>query len=102
MLLSLFFFFFSSRRRHTRWNCDWSLDVCSSDLLRVATPSVTVFCVSALMNVSANMNSFHAEINTRIPAVIKEGETSRSEERREGKSGDIGGRRSIKKKKRKR
>src|SRR5689334_17193613 len=23
--------FFSSRRRHTRWNCDWSSDVCSSD-----------------------------------------------------------------------
>src|SRR5689334_3368295 len=28
----LCFFFFSSRRRHTRWNCDWSSDVCSSDL----------------------------------------------------------------------
>src|SRR5438309_7183928 len=28
-----FLFFFSSRRRHTRWNCDWSSDVCSSDLL---------------------------------------------------------------------
>src|SRR6266481_5951799 len=27
-------FFFSSRRRHTRWNCDWSSDVCSSDLTR--------------------------------------------------------------------
>src|SRR5579862_7207736 len=27
-----YFFFFSSRRRHTRWNCDWSSDVCSSDL----------------------------------------------------------------------
>src|SRR5689334_24996392 len=24
--------FFSSRRRHTSWNCDWSSDVCSSDL----------------------------------------------------------------------
>src|SRR6266481_689324 len=31
----LYFFFFSSRRRHTRWNCDWSSDVCSSDLLHV-------------------------------------------------------------------
>src|SRR6266568_7712844 len=28
----MLFFFFSSRRRHTRWNCDWSSDVCSSDL----------------------------------------------------------------------
>src|SRR5882762_10427300 len=27
-----FFFFFSSRRRHTRFKCDWSSDVCSSDL----------------------------------------------------------------------
>src|SRR6266567_8415428 len=25
-------FFFSSRRRHTRCDCDWSSDVCSSDL----------------------------------------------------------------------
>src|SRR5689334_16393568 len=32
MLSYLCFFFFSSRRRHTRWNCDWSSDVCSSDL----------------------------------------------------------------------
>src|SRR5205085_7332042 len=28
------FFFFSSRRRHTRFDCDWSSDVCSSDLAR--------------------------------------------------------------------
>src|SRR5437588_13123252 len=28
----LFLFFFSSRRRHTRSLCDWSSDVCSSDL----------------------------------------------------------------------
>src|SRR2546430_11462990 len=26
-------FFFSSRRRHTRFDCDWSSDVCSSDLV---------------------------------------------------------------------
>src|SRR6266481_7442500 len=31
-MFMMFFFFFSSRRRHTRWNCDWSSDVCSSDL----------------------------------------------------------------------
>src|SRR2546430_4505574 len=29
----MFMFFFSSRRRHTRFDCDWSSDVCSSDLL---------------------------------------------------------------------
>src|SRR5260221_10609366 len=32
LLHELFFFFFSSRRRHTRSLCDWSSDVCSSDL----------------------------------------------------------------------
>src|SRR5260370_31889800 len=36
-------FFFSSRRRHTRFKCDWSSDVCSSDLLiaRRSIPSIT-------------------------------------------------------------
>src|SRR2546430_7193091 len=29
-------FFVSSRRRHTRFDCDWSSDVCSSDLLTIA------------------------------------------------------------------
>src|SRR5437588_499113 len=35
----LFVFFFSSRRRHTRSLCDWSSDVCSSDLQSVDTNS---------------------------------------------------------------
>src|SRR5260221_8399869 len=33
LLHDVFFFFFSSRRRHTRSLCDWSSDVCSSDLV---------------------------------------------------------------------
>src|SRR5256886_2871837 len=35
-------FFFSSRRRHTRFDCDWSSDVCSSDLvaLKVIRPEL--------------------------------------------------------------
>src|SRR3990167_2656368 len=32
-MVIFFFFFFTSRRRHTRFDCDWSSDVCSSDLL---------------------------------------------------------------------
>src|SRR5207237_3093977 len=32
IIFVFFFFFFSSRRRHTRFKCDWSSDVCSSDL----------------------------------------------------------------------
>src|SRR6266571_543950 len=34
------FFFFSSRRRHTRLTCDWSSDVCSSDLDSRSGPGV--------------------------------------------------------------
>src|SRR5260370_15437641 len=30
--MQLLLIFFSSRRRHTRFKCDWSSDVCSSDL----------------------------------------------------------------------
>src|SRR6266853_5421475 len=37
--LFVFFFFFSSRRRHTRFDCDWSSDVCSSDLELYAVPT---------------------------------------------------------------
>src|SRR5690242_21151110 len=36
MFCFFFFFFFSSRRRHTRLTCDWSSDVCSSDLVLLA------------------------------------------------------------------
>src|SRR2546430_10437723 len=38
-------FFFSSRRRHTRFDCDWSSDVCSSDLTE--TPSFAQLAVAA-------------------------------------------------------
>src|SRR5256886_12077469 len=38
-------FFFSSRRRHTRFDCDWSSDVCSSDLaVAVAQPTRESHC----------------------------------------------------------
>src|SRR3989475_11123447 len=36
VILLVFLFFFSSRRRHTRFDCDWSSDVCSSDLVQRA------------------------------------------------------------------
>src|SRR2546430_13679259 len=34
----IYFFFFKSRRRHTIFDCDWSSDVCSSDLLLAVYP----------------------------------------------------------------
>src|SRR6266478_3956546 len=43
-LFFFFFFFFSSRRRHTRFDCEWSSDVCSSDLARFF-PSALVDCL---------------------------------------------------------
>src|SRR5688572_31790257 len=43
-------FFFSSRRRHTRFDCDWSSDVCSSDLPppTSATPHQSSSCTPPL------------------------------------------------------
>src|SRR5256886_11017311 len=45
-LLSVFFF--SSRRRHTRFDCDWSSDVCSSDLKIGMAVVAVVFIAFAL------------------------------------------------------
>src|SRR2546427_3224205 len=43
--------FFSSRRRHTRFDCDWSSDVCSSDLdaareLQKASPKTKIILLT--------------------------------------------------------
>src|SRR6266478_1539114 len=47
-------FFFSSRRRHTIFDCDWSSDVCSSDLVR----SGSLICrILLLMEESEMKNS---------------------------------------------
>src|SRR2546430_16391650 len=46
------FFFFSSRRRHTRFDCDWSSDVCSSDLtegLGIAAPAFQSYVMPAAL-----------------------------------------------------
>src|SRR5205085_4282427 len=47
-------FFFSSRRRHTRFDCDWSSDVCSSDLAfeRGILPGPRVFASGPAMSVT--------------------------------------------------
>src|SRR5438034_2771984 len=44
----LFVFFFSSRRRHTRSLCDWSSDVCSSDLADFSVGRLGSSCASEL------------------------------------------------------
>src|SRR5947207_14138651 len=66
------FFFFSSRRRHTRSLCDWSSDVCSSDL--------TGFLYSLAMPFVAD--AVRAE---RLQRARAQWPRLRSEERRVGK-----------------
>src|SRR2546427_7799391 len=85
-LCSFFFFFFSSRRRHTRFDCDWSSDVCSSDLhlKKESQPA----CSNMRFN----------RLGELLPGRVS-GSRLRSEERRVGKGVDLGGRRIIKKKK---
>src|SRR5256886_10008655 len=86
-------FFFSSRRRHTRFDCDWSSDVCSSDLtfglkianwfsenqrniarFRDAAAQMAVGKISGAVGTASHLGT---EIEERI--------CKRSEERRVGK-----------------
>src|SRR3972149_9847638 len=39
--------FFPSRSRHTRFDCDWSSDVCSSDLVGLGAAGGALFGVAA-------------------------------------------------------
>src|SRR2546430_13680833 len=102
MRLRCMLFFFSSRRRHTRFDCDWSSDVCSSDLQRVklaySTDLVLVMLPSRRFPRLARwQGSF-----PRDEIFVDQSQSFiqlRSEERRVGKSVDLGGRRIIKKKK---
>src|SRR2546430_3600181 len=87
-------FFFSSRRRHTRFDCDWSSDVCSSDLFKhtcSATGNLSFPCLprkrtaqasapiaSATLRWPCESKSFYTKTSTRLPE-------QRSEERRVGK-----------------
>src|SRR2546422_11598044 len=73
-------FFFSSRRRHTRCSRDWSSDVCSSDL-------------------RWRLGECRQRRHLRGDESGHGRAARRSEERRVGKSVDLGGRRIIKKKK---
>src|SRR5688572_32535735 len=76
-------FFLSSRGRHTRFDCDWSSDVCSSDL-SVKIGNVTLKPGEAYSNGRIDAN---ADINQAI--AWKNGvfnfHKMRSEERRVGK-----------------
>src|SRR2546430_5383143 len=67
-------FFFSSRRRHTRFDCDWSSDVCSSDLSK---DDNEVMYLLAKKFGFADLMFKNIKVENNVP--------SRSEERRVGK-----------------
>src|SRR2546430_14189324 len=96
-------YFFSSRRRHTRFDCDWSSDVCSSDLwtagrrrrrdtragrqrARDCERGLGAWCLRALA-VRHTKRGLESGGKRDRKSVV------------EGKSVDLGGRRIIKKKK---
>src|SRR2546430_17483205 len=84
-------FLFSSRRRHTRFDCDWSSDVCSSDL------------GGSDLYVAQRRDKDDDFGWGRPPRIVARGTMGHPDVDRksvvEGKSVDLGGRRIIKKKK---
>src|SRR5438034_9839941 len=86
---AVYVFFFSSRRRHTRSLCDWSSDVCSSDLANEGG----TFGRSHVLDTIRNQGGGLAGIASVAVADEKIGErrkilgdvAARSEERRVGK-----------------
>src|SRR5205085_6607688 len=83
-------FFFSSRRRHTRFDCDWSSDVCSSDL-----GSPILLRHASAIRTAAELPKHHSTGLALAPSAPPAGPcraacghthpTCRSEERRVGK-----------------
>src|SRR5260370_26919300 len=90
--LRIFIFFFSSRRRHTRFKCDWSSDVCSSDLaakifsdlrcIPIRTESTTIVKAGGAR---AQLGASAWLVSGVACAFARAGSTRRSEERRVGK-----------------
>src|SRR5256886_8842408 len=87
----LSYFFFSSRRRHTRFDCDWSSDVCSSDLWThpMGTDNAGRDILARVLS-GGQISLMVALISTLVSLVIgvSYGATAgyiRSEERRVGK-----------------
>src|SRR5690242_21259795 len=86
------FFFFSSRRRHTRLTCDWSSDVCSSDLGADLVVHATPVRDEPIVELRAGQTlvdlpyprSATAELAAANGARVLDG-LERSEERRVGK-----------------
>src|SRR2546427_11514260 len=103
LIFLFFFFFFSSRRRHTRFDCDWSSDVCSSDLdaparmqpddlLRLNARNakgdpvpLSTFATTKWVKGAQQTVRYNGYPAVRIEGSAAPGFSSRSEERRVGK-----------------
>src|SRR5205085_4897050 len=92
-------FFFSSRRRHTRFDCDWSSDVCSSDLVAVTGPGAYAFIreeEKALHRIADVLKTPLVNLEKRVQSLLEERRAlekrveERSEERRVGKESSGG------------
>src|SRR5689334_23593763 len=70
-------FFFSSRRRHTRWNCDWSSDVCSSDLVRLPARRIAIVVRDRL---AVHRQSIVGQQSVLCELADDDGKTTRLEE----------------------
>src|SRR5256886_12117897 len=91
-----FIVFFSSRRRHTRFDCDWSSDVCSSDLELHIVPAEADLTIrtdrflDAIDETTAIVAFSHVLFRTSYimdAAAVAARAHARSEERRVGKEG---------------
>src|SRR5256886_7680126 len=91
-----FVFFFSSRRRHTRFDCDWSSNVCSSDLQAALQAKSLDDLLKGLDAIPENIrnavrNNGGGHWNHSLFWTLMKkgggGEPKRSEERRVGKEG---------------
>src|SRR5205085_7963448 len=94
-------FFFSSSRRHTIFDCDWSSDVCSSDLIFATIKGVLAMVAKMQLELSGPMFNFGASQDPKnsevvVPQIYQGGlglpdrdyyikDDKRSEERRVGK-----------------
>src|SRR5260221_6377369 len=86
---------FSSRRRHTRSLCDWSSDVCSSDLVTPAQHKRSIELQRKLLTTPANKSArdrrnAHRRQLREAKSIAKKSaqlarQDARSEERRVGK-----------------
>src|SRR2546430_8763509 len=59
-------FFFSSRRRHTRFDCDWSSDVCSSDLAAGNRPDLASWQFGGTLSGPIVRNRVHFFLNADL------------------------------------